>query len=66
LEIEDANIRHIGDLNWYSAAVDAVRRGKPFKDAVDKYCRGEEAGLPFTEPQIEVLVSEARVRRKIA
>jgi hypothetical protein len=43
LEVEEANIRHVGELNWYSAAVNAARCGEPFKDAVHKYCSGEEA-----------------------
>lgn len=65
LEIDDFNIRHIGDLNWYSAAKDAVNSGELPKDAVDKYCSGENAGPPYTEPRIEVLVSEAKVRKRL-
>lgn len=65
LEVGHANIRHRGDVNWYSAAVDAVKSGVSPDDAVAKYCSGQEAGLPFTEPRMEVLVSEAKVIKKL-
>jgi len=64
LEVDHANVRHRGDLNWYSAAVDAVKLGKSPKVAVGKYCSGVEADSSFTEPRTEVLVSEAKVIRK--
>lgn len=65
LEVDEAHIRFRGDLNWYSAAVDKVAAGKAPDDAVNEYCSGQRAGAPFTEPRIEVLVSEARVIRKL-
>lgn len=65
LEVDDGNIRHRGDLNWYSAAVDAVAMGDSPNEGVTKYWSGESAGEPFTEPRIEVLVSGARVIRKL-
>jgi hypothetical protein len=65
LEIEHSNIRFQGDLNCYSTAIDAVAAGRSPQNAVEKYCRGEEAGPPYTEPRIEVLVSEAKVIRKL-
>jgi hypothetical protein len=65
LEIAEADIRHKGDLNYYSEALDAVKSGKPFEDAIRKYCRGETAGPPFTEPRVEILVSKATVLRKL-
>ncbi len=36
LEIAEADIRHKGDLNYYSEALDAVKSGKPFEDAIRK------------------------------
>lgn len=65
LELDERDIRHKGDLNWYSAAVDAIKAGKSPHDAVKKYCNGEESGPPYTEPRIELLVSQARMIRKL-
>ncbi len=55
----------IFDRDRYSVAVDAVKKGHPPDAAVNNYCRGRVAGRPFTEPRIELLVSEARVIRKL-
>ncbi len=66
LEIEELNVRRRGDLNWYSEAVDAVKAGRSIEAAVEKYCSGIEAGAPYTEPRIEVLVSEAKVVKKLS
>jgi hypothetical protein len=66
LEIENSNIRHIGDLNWYSAAEDAIKAQVSPESAVEKYCSGELAGAPYTQPRIEVLVSEARVLKRFS
>ena len=66
LEIENSNIRHIGDLNWYSAAEDAVKAHVSPESAVEKYCSRELAGPPYTQPRIEVLVSEARVVKRFS
>jgi hypothetical protein len=66
LEIEDANVRHKGDLNWYSSAVDAAKLGTSPDDAIKKYCDGEITGAEYTTPRIELLVSEAKVIRKLA
>jgi hypothetical protein len=66
LEIDKADIRHIGDLNHYSDAKDAAISGAPFEDAVARYCMGEPSGPPrFTEPRVEILVSKAMVFRKL-
>jgi hypothetical protein len=61
LEIQEFNIRHIGDLNWYSAAVDAVKSQMPSEIYIKNYCSGVLSGLPFTTPRLEILVSEAKV-----
>ena len=65
LEIDKADIRHKGDLNQYSEAVSAAKSGAPIERAVGKYCAGENAGAPYTEPRVEILVSKARVLRKL-
>ena len=65
LEIEDSDIRHKGDLNFDSAAVEEVKAGASPNGAIEKYCSGENAEAPQTQPRIEVLVSEAKVRRKL-
>jgi hypothetical protein len=65
LEIDERDIRHKGDLNWYSAAMDAVKAGRSPHDAVKKYCNGEESGPPYTEPRVELLVSQAKMIRKL-
>ena len=64
LEIDEADIRHKGDLNHYSEAEVAAKLGKSF-DEVRKYCTGEPAGPQFTGPRIEILVSKATVLRKL-
>jgi hypothetical protein len=66
LEIDDADVRHRGDVNCYSTAVDAVTCGKSSDEAVEKYCKSEGAGPDYRTPRIELLVSEARVIRKLA
>jgi hypothetical protein len=65
LEIDEADICHKGDLNYYSEAVSAAKSGAPIEDAVSKYCAGENAGAPYTEPRVEILVSKAKVLRKL-
>jgi len=65
LEIDKADIRHKGDLNQYSEAVSAAKSGASIDNAVGKYCAGENAGAPYTEPRVEILVSKARVLRKL-
>lgn len=65
LEIDKADIRHKGDLNQYSEAVSVAKSGAPIENAVSKYCAGENAGGPYTEPRVEVLVSKAKVLRKL-
>lgn len=65
LEIDETDIRHRGDLNYYSEAETAAKLSTPFEDAIRKYCTGLTAGQPFTEPRIEILVSKATVLRKL-
>jgi hypothetical protein len=45
--------------------VSAAKSGAPIEDAVSKYCAGENAGAPYTEPRVEILVSKAKVLRKL-
>ncbi len=66
LEIEDIYIRHSGDLNWYSMAVDAVNAHISSQSAVEKYCSGELGGAPYTQPRVELLVSQARVVTRVS
>jgi hypothetical protein len=60
LEVDEADIRHKGDLNHYSEAVSAAKSGAPIENAVGKYCAGENASAPYTEPRVEILVSKPR------
>ena len=66
LEVEDASIRHMGDLDLYSAAKDAVKGGKSPDSAIRGYCNGENAPPELGGPRREILVGEGRVMRKIA
>lgn len=65
LEVDEVHVRFRGDLNHYSAAVDATKSGASLDEHVESYWSGQEAGAPWTEPRIEVLVSQARVLRKL-
>lgn len=65
LEIDEDSIRHIGDLNLYSEAKDAVQGGRSPDKAIESYCKGELAGPHFGQPRREILAREARVVRKV-
>lgn len=73
LKVDPVNIRHTGDLNWYSllvsiiqlSAVPGFERGTQPADVATGYWSGKPAGGSFTEPRMEALVSEAKVIRKI-
>ena len=67
LEVDEADIRHTGDLNLYSAAKDSVAAGSSPDAAINSYCKGETApSKPGDErPRREILVREARVVRKL-
>jgi hypothetical protein len=53
-------------LNCYSEAVDAVEKGRSLIRAVEKYCSGENADPSYGSPRIEILVTGAKVTRKLA
>lgn len=65
VEIDDADIRHKGDVNQYSEAADAAKLNRPFEDAITKYWNGDLAGQPYSEPRMEILVSKATVLRRL-
>jgi hypothetical protein len=65
LEVDQADIHHKGDVNCYSAAMDAIAAGRPPTDPVDRYWRGDDEPPPYYDPRIEMLVSHAKVMKKI-
>lgn len=66
LEVDEADIRFRGDLNCYSAAVDAVKTGASPDEHVARYCAGQEAPAHAGDsPRIELLVTKATVVRKL-
>lgn len=64
LEIEDKNINFVGNLDSYSAAVDAVGNTKLLEEKVEQYCKGEVLDQNI-DIRLEVLVCEAKVIRKV-
>jgi hypothetical protein len=66
LEVDEANIRHVGDLDLYSDAKDAVKNKVSPDAPITAYCNGEVAPPERGGPRREILVSEARVIRKLA
>jgi hypothetical protein len=48
-----------------SEAVSGAKSREPFENAGGKYCTGENAGPPFTEPRVEILVSKTTVLREL-
>lgn len=65
LEVDEADVRHKGDLNFYSEAVSSAMSGAPFTDAIQSYWRGDNAGSPYTQPRVEILVAQARVIHRL-
>lgn len=65
LEIDPADVLFKGDLNNYSAAVDAAKAKAAIDDDVARYCRGEIAPPPWAPPRVEILVKSAKVRCKL-
>lgn len=64
LEIADEDIVLTGDLNHYSDAVDAVKKGADPDAAIKRYC-DHEGGLPHhTSPRIEILATKAKILKK--
>jgi hypothetical protein len=61
LEVDDASIRHIGDLNLYSCAKDAVQSGQSPNEAISAYCNRDVADPKLGGPRREILVSEGRI-----
>lgn len=61
LEVDEADICFKGDLNHFSAAVDADEAGKLFDAELVHYRTGKNAGECWTEPRVEMLVKQARI-----
>jgi len=62
LEVEECRVRHVGDVNCFTAIKAAIAAGEPFEDHVACYWSGgAQPGEDWTEPRIEVLVCEAKV-----
>jgi hypothetical protein len=61
LEIDATDIVHKGDVEHYSNAVDAINGRKDPMGHVKKYCEGVE----FISERVEILVSKAKVVRRI-
>lgn len=66
LEVDERDVRHIGDVNCYSLAGDEIACGASPDDAIKKYWSGELAGLGYAPPRIEMLVSQAIVRKRLS
>jgi hypothetical protein len=64
LEIDESDVRHTGELNCYSAAGDEVAKGSSPDCPIRKYWSGEHAEPPYVSPRVEVLVSQATVRKR--
>jgi len=61
LEVDEASVLHRGDVSHFWEAQSALKRGGDAGDAVNRYWSGEAAGTPY----VEVLLSEAKVIRKL-
>ena len=61
LEVKDADIRHVGDLDHYSAAKDAAKSGHPFA----KHLEASWTQLTGAR-RVEILVASALVVRKLS
>jgi hypothetical protein len=62
LKIDPADIVHRGDVEHFSNAVDAISRGEDPMEHVKKYCEGVE----FISQRVEILVTKAKVVKRIA
>jgi hypothetical protein len=60
LEVDVSDIQFEGDLDYFSAAGDAIANGRDPAEAISAYCSGHTIST-----RVEVLVSQARVRRKL-
>jgi hypothetical protein len=56
LDVQSKDIRFVGDLDHYSAAVDAVKQNMDYAPTVSLYCAGDIQGS-----RVEVLVAKATV-----
>lgn len=57
LEIDDSDIRHRGDVEHFSDAVDAIKTNRNADSSVASYCRSDLKN----SPKVELLVSRAVV-----
>lgn len=65
LEIDDTSIRHVGDVNCFSAVVDALANTRSPDDPINRYWRGA-AEPGYSARRIEILVSGATVLSMVA
>lgn len=67
LEVDPADVRFIGDLNYYSEAADWASLGmnERVREAAEKYCSGAFSNPNPAEQRIEILISKAKVLRKL-
>ena len=61
LEVNDADIRHVGDLDHYSAAKDAAKLGQPYARHLEAYWTQRTGAR-----RVEILAASARVVRKLS
>lgn len=62
LQVQECDIRHIGDLNFYTEIGTALKRGESVEFAISGYTSSEEFDDPIiTGPRFEVLVKKATV-----
>lgn len=61
LEIDEADILFRSDLNHYSDALDAAKKGLPFDDAVARYCANAPQLAHHNRPRVDLLLTRACV-----
>lgn len=61
LDVQDADIRHVGDLDHYSAAKDAAKLGQPYARHLEAYWTQRTGAR-----RVEILVASACVVRKLS
>jgi hypothetical protein len=60
LEVDEADIEFVGDLDYYSAVVDALAIGMPADDYVKAYC-----SEIIASERVEMLVKKAVVKARL-
>lgn len=63
VEIDAADILHRADLNYYTAATEAVQQGRPIDELVGLYCAGGD--MPGVTARVELLVKKAIVKCRL-